>query len=538
MSHYLSYASESGETVPEEPIAGRYELIEEIGSGGMGAVWRGYDAVLDREVAVKRIRHDEVMSPEAAEHFAQRFTREARVTARIRHHGVPQVYDAVLESSYDQVYLVMELVRGVSLRAFIDPNHPLPIAWAAAMAAQVGTVLSHAHSVPVVHRDLKPDNVLVADDGTVKVLDFGIAAILRKGVTKLTVAGTYVGTAEYMAPEQVRCAKVTPRTDLYALGCLLHELLCGRPLFDGPSDFDFRQQHVSAPPRPLRELRPDVPPELEKLVLELLRKNPERRPTDAYAVYERLLPFLPPPGSSPPAADGRLRTVPDPTLMYRRPNAPRPQGEEAPTVPDPTAVGPSGPPSTAPDTGLRDAIKGAVEHANTLLEGDRFSQAAQVLQDVITPAANLLGLESPRVLWLRMRRALILQVGEDTRRALAEFDALAAAYVRAAGKASPEALECRRMAAYCRAELGQATAALRQFREVLDRLRSEEGDVSPTARDVRKNIALVLLSEGDIDAAIDVLEPLHQDLCLVNGLDDEETKEIEDILFRARGARD
>nr|WP_281382023.1 serine/threonine-protein kinase [Nocardiopsis mwathae] len=511
-------------------------MIEEISSGGMGTVWRGYDAVLDREVAVKRIRHDEITSPEAAEHFAQRFKREARVTARIRHHGVPQVYDAVLESSYDQVYLVMELVRGVSLRAFIDPDRPLPIAWAAAMAAQVCTVLSHAHAVPVVHRDLKPDNVHVADDGTVKVLDFGIAAILRKGVTKLTVDGSYVGSSHYMAPEQVRCATITPQTDLYALGCVLHELLCGRALFDGANEFDIRQQHVSAQPRPLRELRADVPPELERLVLELLRKNPERRPIDAYAVYERLLPFLPPPGSPPPASDERLLRVPDPTLMYRRPNAPRPRAEDTPAVPGPTAVGPSASPSSAPDTALRDAIKAAVEHSDALLEDERFGQAAQVLQDVITPAADLLGSESPRVLRLRVRRAAILQVGGDSRRALAEFDALAAAYVRTGGQASPDALKCRRLAAYCRAELGQATSALKQLREVLGRVRADEGDASTTALEVRRYIGFLLLTEGNTEAAIDVLEPLHQDLCLVNGPDHEETREIEDVLAQARSA--
>lgn len=223
--------------MPSEPIAGRYELIDRIDSGGMGTVWRGYDAVLDREVAVKLIRPDMVASPEEAEIFAKRFRREARVTARIGHHGVPQVYDAVLDRSFDRMYLVMELVQGVPLHAFINPTRALPIAWAAAMAAQISTVLSHAHAVPVVHRDLKPDNVLVTDGGTVKVLDFGIAAILRADVTKLTVSGSPVGSSQYMAPEQIRGARVTPHSDLYALGCVLHELLCGEPLFSGRTDF-------------------------------------------------------------------------------------------------------------------------------------------------------------------------------------------------------------------------------------------------------------------------------------------------------------
>ncbi|MEU0220984.1 serine/threonine-protein kinase, partial [Streptomyces sp. NPDC006265] len=177
-------------------IAGRYELLEQFSHGGMGDVWRGYDAVLDRPVAVKLIRPQAVASPHLAEEFEKRFRREARVTARIQHPGVPQVFDAVLDESYEHLFLVMELVDGVPLTAYVSPDRPpLPLSWAVAVAAQVATVLSYAHDVPVVHRDLKPSNILVARDGTVKVLDFGIAAILRTDVTKLTATGTSPGCA-------------------------------------------------------------------------------------------------------------------------------------------------------------------------------------------------------------------------------------------------------------------------------------------------------------------------------------------------------
>jgi len=402
--------------VPSEPIAGRYELIDRIDSGGMGTVWRGYDAVLDREVAVKLIRPDMVASPEEAEIFAKRFRREARVTARIGHHGVPQVYDAVLDRSFDRMYLVMELVQGVPLHAFINPTRALPIAWAAAMAAQISTVLSHAHAVPVVHRDLKPDNVLVTDGGTVKVLDFGIAAILRADVTKLTVSGSPVGSSQYMAPEQIKNARVTPHSDLYALGCVLHELLCGEPLFSGRTDFELWQLHASASPRPLCELRTDVPTELERLVLDLLRKVPEQRPSDAYEVYERLLPFLPEPGSPLHVADERPPGVPDPTLMYRRPNVPRPRPETAPTVPTPTPADQATHSASALPAQLRDAIRTAVAQSDALLEEERFSQAAEALRDVIAPAADVLGAENPRILRLRVRRAAILVVGGTSAR--------------------------------------------------------------------------------------------------------------------------
>src|SRR5690606_28470254 len=143
--------------MPVRTIAGRYELIEEIGSGGMGTIWRGYDSVLDREVAVKAIRPDMLLAPEHIADLAERFRREARVTARIQHHGVPQVYDAVLEAdSADRLYLVMQYIQGRSLRSYIDRGDPMPVTWAAAIGAQIATVLSHAHAIPVVHRDLKP----------------------------------------------------------------------------------------------------------------------------------------------------------------------------------------------------------------------------------------------------------------------------------------------------------------------------------------------------------------------------------------------
>ncbi|WP_308340938.1 serine/threonine-protein kinase [Streptomyces sp. JJ36] len=520
-------------------IGDRYELIEEISSGGMGTVWRGYDAVLDRPVAVKRIRPDAVQTPEVAEEFAKRFRREARVTARIGHHGVPEVYDAVLDSSFEQLYLVMELVRGASLRTFVNPARPLPFAWAAAIAAQVCTVLSHAHAVPVVHRDLKPDNVLVCADGAVKVLDFGVAAILRTDVTRITATGNPVGTSQYMSPEQVQAVQITPQSDLYALGCVLHELLCGQPVFSGKNGFQLMRQHVYEPPARLSDLRPDVPEALERLTLDLLAKAPEQRPADAYEVYERLLPFLPPPGSEPPAAERAPADAPDPTLLYRRPNAPRPRPGTPPTAVEPATAGLAPTlPETAPETALRDALRDAYARSRALMEDERFAQAAEVLQDVVTPAAEALGAESPRVLKLRRRRAAVLVIGGDFRTALPEFDALASAYRRTAGPGSKDALECLRQAAHCRAELGQVTAALGQFRAVLDQVTASEGDASETALDLRHNIGILLLSEGKATEAAAVLRPLHQDLCVVHGPRDETAQEVAAILTRLRMAGD
>ncbi|TDC69814.1 serine/threonine protein kinase [Actinomadura sp. GC306] len=518
--------------MPVRTIADRYELIEEIGSGGQGTIWRGYDTVLDREVAVKAIRPDMLLAPEHVADLAERFRREARVTARIQHHGVPQVYDAVLDAdSADRLYLVMQYIQGESLRSYIDRGDPIPVTWAAAIGAQIATVLSHAHAIPVVHRDLKPDNVLLTEDGTVKVLDFGIAAILRRDITRITVTGSPLGTSRYMSPEQVNAAQVTPQSDLYGLGCVLHELLAGKPVFDGNSQYELWKQHITGEPRPLRELRSDVPPELETLVLGLLAKKPEDRPDDAYAVYERLFPFLPPPGSPPLDTSRRLGGMPDPTLLYRQPNAPRRRAPRAaPVAAPPTVVDTP----TAPATELRHAIGDALKSSTELLDSGRFAQAADVVEAVLRPAAKALGSESPDLLVLRFHRALILFLGGDSRTALPEFDALADAYARTAGPLSERALESRRYAAHCRATLGQNTAALDQFQRLLDDATTAESHASELALDIRYSIGMLLLSAGDKDAADNVFESLHQDHLIIDGPNDERTREIADLLTRIR----
>ncbi|MEU1124266.1 serine/threonine-protein kinase [Streptomyces sp. NPDC005899] len=520
---------------------GRYELIEEIESGGMGTVWRGYDAVLDREIAVKLIRPDVVASPAQAEEFARRFEREARVTARIGHHGVPQVFDAVLdEASYDRLYLVMEYVRGISLRRVLTgPGDGgaalLPVSWAASIVAQICTVLSYAHAIPVVHRDLKPDNVLIAADGTVKVLDFGIAKLLRTDVTRLTATGSRIGTSRYMPPEQIDCAQITPLSDLYALGCVLHELLAGEPVFSGDNEYQLLHQHMKVPPQPLRTLRPEVPEGLEALALDLLAKVPEQRPVDAYAVYERLSPHLPQPGS---AADSLALThggspsgLPDPTVVYRQPNAPL--RRTAPPAPSLGPVAPAPIPARV-DTALRDAIRDAYARSADLAESGRFAQAADVLKAAIATAATALGAHNSRVLGLQRQRAAVLMAGEDFRRALPEFDALAAVYARTAGPGDESTLECRRHAAYCRANLGQATVALREFQEVLEVVSDAAGDASETALDLRRSVGVLLFSEGRRTEAEGVLDALHEDMCVLLGEDHEETREIADLLARLR----
>ncbi|WP_086770269.1 serine/threonine-protein kinase [Streptomyces bobili] len=513
-------------------IAGRYELLEQFGQGGMGDVWRGYDAVLDRPVAVKLIRPQAVTSPHLAEEFEKRFKREARITARIQHPGVPQVYDAVLDESYEQLFLVMELVDGVPLTAYVHPDEDLPVSWAVAVAAQVATVLSYAHDVPVVHRDLKPGNILVARDGTVKVLDFGIAAILQTDVTRLTATGSPIGTHQYMAPEQVRGGRVTPRTDLYALGCVLHELLCGRPLFSGDGEFHLMMQHVNATPTPLRQLRAGVPEELEALVLHLLRKAPEARPADVQEVYERLRPFLPAPGEEAVPDESGPAGAPDPTGIFRRPYAPRSRAGAANALRAAPAAGADAPAAVpaAEREALREQILEVHAHFAALMEEERYAQAAEVVGEMIEPAARALGSESKAVLGLRRRRAFSRQLAGDHRAALPEFEALADAYGRVSGPSSEDARDSRAQAARCRGELGQVTEALAGLHGVLDVVRSVDGDVSEEAVELRRDIGMLLLAQGRAVDAYGILDPLHADLCMVFGPDDELTAEVAETL--------
>ncbi|MGW5440229.1 protein kinase domain-containing protein [Nocardia asteroides] len=506
-----------------ELIDQRYELTQQLSSGGMGSVWRGFDIVLDRPVAIKRIRVDQVATSEVAAEFRERFRREARVTARIRHHGVPQVYDAVLDVSYENVYLVMELIDGLPLRDYIDPVTPLPLTWVASVAAQIATVLSHAHALPVVHRDLKPDNVLITRDGSVKVIDFGIAAILDQNAARLTRTGQPIGTLRYMAPERVLERQVTPRTDLYSLGCLLHEMISGTPVFDSDSPYLVQQAHVEEEPVALRQLNADVPGEFEELVLELLHKDPRHRPADAYTVYERLLPFLPAPGADLTPEDVYLPGYPDPTRIFRRPNAPL---ETAQIEPTRVHSQPAAPTEPLTADHLSAAVSEARSRYDELLDLDRYAQAADALAAVIDNAAEAHGVDSPDVLELRREVAAAWALGGEYRRALTELDSLARTYLRVEGKFSESAWEVRAMSARCQMQLGEIDGGLAALRALLTDIVAASGDSCEHALQLRADLAELLAGTGDVAGALDLLEPLYEDLLVLRGPDNPMTVDV------------
>ncbi|WP_434740253.1 serine/threonine-protein kinase [Micromonospora sp. SH-82] len=272
-------------------VNGRYELLERpTEQGAMGEVWFGVDTRLERQVVVKFIRFF-AGDPKAEDDYTRRFVRESRITARLEHPGVPAVYDVGTHKG--RPFLVMQRIQGVSLRTLLLEQGRLPVGWVAVVAAQVCAVLSEAHRVSLVHRDLKPGNLMLEPEGTVKVLDFGLAvAPASSDFSRVTMTGHLLGTPEYMAPERIEANVSGPESDIYALGCTVYELLTGKRPFAGATPFDVMNKQVRDEPPLLRTVRPEVPVGLEALVLEMLRKRPEERLSDADVVHQLLLPFV------------------------------------------------------------------------------------------------------------------------------------------------------------------------------------------------------------------------------------------------------
>ncbi|MFK0179973.1 protein kinase [Streptomyces xanthochromogenes] len=467
-------------------VAGRYELAALLGQGGMGQVWTAYDRRLDRRVAVKLLRPDRVAGGGAggdAEELRRRFVRECRVTAQVDHPGLVTVHDA--GSDGDDLYLVMQHVEGSDLADHLAEHEPYPWPWTVAVAAQLCAVLSAVHAVPIVHRDLKPRNVMVRPDGTLTVLDLGVASVLDSDTTRLTHTGSPIGSPAYMAPEQAMGGAVGPYTDLYALGVLLHELLSGDVPFAGSTALGVLHRHLYEPPVAVRRLRPEVPEPLEALVLRLLAKDPQDRPSCAQEVYEALVPLLPVRGGP-----GPTRPL-DPTRPFLRPHAPWP--DRVTTAPPVPAVPPAPP---------RPDVAGAVDEVKRLLGEGRITQAVDILGSILPAAAAEHGERSPVVRILRKQYAATLMDDGQYRRALPELRRLAADRAAEAGGGDAQALDFRHDVAQCLEQLGEAASALAEYRAVLPGFESLYGVTDP-ARPfaVRHRIGHLLLAVGDHGAA-------------------------------------
>ena len=265
----------------------------------MATVWAGIDTKLDRPVAVKILEQTDPIT-------VQQLASEARAVARLAHPNIVAVHDIGTDSG--DAYLVMELVEGDNLQHHVSLG-PMPINETVQIGLQICDALDAAHQAGVVHRDIKPANLMLTPAGTVKVCDFGIARIQHTTQDQRTGQAVVVGTSHYMAPEQATGGRIDARTDLYALGCVLYSMVTGAPPFTGDNPVAVLWQHVNEPPVAPRAVRPDLPAELDTLILQLLAKNPADRPLTARHVRERLA-ALPPsalaaPASTPLAGPGR-----------------------------------------------------------------------------------------------------------------------------------------------------------------------------------------------------------------------------------------
>ncbi|NUR58381.1 MAG: serine/threonine protein kinase [Catenulispora sp.] len=377
-------------------IAGRYRLDAPLGHGGMGEVWRAWDQRLERDTAVKLIRAEQAALFGDRELLSKRFVRESRALARIDHPGVVAIHDAGRDPDRTdgELFLVMQYIRGVRLADWLVEAEPVPWPRAVALGAQIAAVLTALHAIPLVHRDLKPANVMLRPDGTAVLLDLGIAGLLDPDASRLTRTGETLGSPAYTAPELAVSGTSGPASDLYALGCVLHEALCGETVFRAPTLYALYEKHAKEAPKPVRAVRPEAPEALEALILALLAKDPRARPP-AVLVYRTLASLLPP-GAGEPEQDH------DPWRPFRQPMAPAPRllaQQAAPAM--------AAPPPPDPDVDL-DA---ALARAEALVGMARYAEAANVLAAVLGTAQQIYGPDSDVLRNLRTQHANIVRLG-------------------------------------------------------------------------------------------------------------------------------
>jgi serine/threonine-protein kinase len=283
-------------SVIETTIEGRYQVISRIAAGGMGEVYRARDTILGREVAVK-ILHANLAGDRG---FVDRFRREARAAALLNHPNIVGVYD--WGSSDGTYYMVMEYVPGSNLRSLLREHGRLEPAQVIEILVQVLAALDHAHGHGIVHRDVKPENILIAQDGRLKVADFGLARAYAESYVS-QVEGTVTGTVQYLSPEQIQGKAADPRTDLYALGVVAFELLTGKAPFTGETSLSIAYQHLSGRVPPPSTVARDVPAAVDAVVQHATEKDPRNRPASARAMAEEIVRTAPSTRPAPRVAE-------------------------------------------------------------------------------------------------------------------------------------------------------------------------------------------------------------------------------------------
>ncbi len=250
-------------------FAGKYQIIEELGKGGMGRVYKALDTQVNEKVALKIIKPEVALDKETIE----RFRNELKLARKVRHKNVCQMFD--LNTSEGTYYITMEYISGQDLKGLIRQSGRLAVETAVSIARQICEGLEEAHALGIVHRDLKPGNIMVDRDGHARIMDFGIARSLKaKGITG---AGVMIGTPEYMSPEQVEGKEVDERSDIYSLGVILYEMVAGRVPFEGDTPFTIGVKHKSEVPKPPKELNAQIPEDLNRVILKCLEKDKGKR---------------------------------------------------------------------------------------------------------------------------------------------------------------------------------------------------------------------------------------------------------------------
>ncbi len=323
----------------EQLVLNRYRLQKRIALGGSAEVWHARDRKLNRAVAVKRL-HAHLLPDPASR---RRLAAEARAAGKLKHPGIVEIYD--VDTSGEMPALVMELVDGESLAARLERDGPLPADEATRITADVAEALFHAHRQGLVHRDVKPGNVLIGRDGSTRLVDFGIAHSLAQAAERLTSAGSVIGTPRYMAPEQLTDGPIGPRTDLFGLGLLLHEMLTGRSPFSGTAPAALAQEEAAGPPAIT-----GIDPALAAIIRACLAPDPADRPLHAGAVAAGLRGWLegrpeaalavaagdPPPPMPKPAVDTsaitQLMPVVPPPAVEPTPQQPAPAPDPQPAA--------------------------------------------------------------------------------------------------------------------------------------------------------------------------------------------------------------
>lgn len=250
-------------------LGDRYKILEMIGGGGMATVYRAFDNILEREVAVKILHQDLALDERAV----KRFRREAQSALTLSHPNIVSIYD--IGEGEGTYYIVMEYVKGLTLKDYIQNNHPIPLEEALLIMEQIASAISHAHEYQIIHRDIKPQNILIDTNGNIKITDFGIAMLLQSAT--MTQTNTTIGSVHYLSPEQANGSVITYQTDIYSMGILFYELFAGAPPFQGESAVAVALHHIQTPVPSIRILRPEIPQSVENIILKAAAKDLKHR---------------------------------------------------------------------------------------------------------------------------------------------------------------------------------------------------------------------------------------------------------------------